>query len=158
MTAGQKRSFKALTGISFVGFLALIAAQGKAFFEALEAMPRVLTAFSDALPGGSASFFLVLLVSGVCWYIAQRVLIKPTLKPTHGNEFTAELLAIVAAQLAMLALNLTSPLPEGMTYAGSIVKAIMLGLLAGFAAPFLAKGLLGLGRVIKAQTIGEDAE
>ena len=155
MAPRQKKSLKALTGLSFAGFIALLAAQGKAFFEALEAMPRVLMALAAVLPMGTSTFFLVMTISGVAWYIAQFYLIKPTLKSTYGKEFAAEAIALVVAILAMLALNLTSAPPPGTTLAGSIVKALMLGILAGFAAPFCAKGLLGFGRVIKSYTHGE---
>lgn len=152
MRRSRRRSLKALTGLSFASFIALFAAQGKAFIDAIAAMPAVLSNFADVLPLGSATFFLVVVVSGIVWFMAQRYFIRPTLKATHGKEFTSELLALITACVAMLLLNLAEPTPAGTTYTATIVKALMLGILAGFTAPWLAKGLLGFSRWVNSFT------
>lgn len=155
-TTGKRRSFQAITGISLAGMIALIAANGKAFFEAIGAMPLLLTKLSDALPLGAGSFMLVLTVSGFVWMFTLRWLHAANgSSPAQSKDFLAEAVTLLFSLGAMLALDLVSPSPVGATRAATIVQALMLGLLAGFSAPFVMKGVIASIRFVH-DTVTDD--
>lgn len=148
-STGKRRSFQAITGLSLAGMIALIATYGDPFFKALGAMPLVLVKLSEALPLGAGGFMLVLTVSGFIWLFSLRWLHASNgASPAQSKDFWAEAVTLVFALGAMLSLNLAMPSPAGMTRAGTIVQALMLGLLAGFSAPFVMKGAIAFIRFV----------
>lgn len=134
MPKTARRSFQTITGISVAGFIALIAMNGKAFVDAVAALPTVLSNFAQVLPLGTASFLLVGACAGFSWLAASR--------SKFGKDFAAESVSLAVAIAFMVALSLTSPVPKGETRAGELLQAIMLGMLAGFAAPYFFKGVI----------------
>lgn len=138
--------FQALTGLSLAGFVALLATNLGPIIDALAGLPKVLDAFAEALPLGTGTFFLVLVVSGALWAKCKQL--------SH-NEFVCESGALAVAIGAMLALNAALP-PPHMPPSASALKAVMLGILAGLAAPYVMKGLGVLWRWLVANVVGTE--
>lgn len=139
--------FQALTGISVAGFIVLLGTNLKPILDALAGLPKVLQAFSQALPLGTGTFFLVLLLAGFAWF---------KLKQCGRSEAVSESAALAVALALTVALNAAMPAAAGMTPAASALKAVMLGVLAGLAAPYVFKLLAALWRWLVRSIIGED--
>jgi hypothetical protein len=130
-----------VTIFSLTAFVGLMAANGRAFFDAFAALPDVLSKFSTLMPLGTGSFFLSMLLAAVAWYFIHRLPV-PTRTRAAGHEFRAELFALVVGVAAMLLQNAVAPGHSRAAASISATYAVMLGILAGFAAPFFMKGVL----------------
>lgn len=139
--------FQALTGISIAGFVALLGTNLKPIVDGLAGLPKVLQAFAKALPLGTGSFFLVLLLAGFAW---------AKLKQCGRSEAASESAALAVGVGLTLALNAAMPAPSGMTPAAGALKAVMLGVLAGLAAPYVFKLLAATWRWLVRNIVGDE--
>lgn len=142
------RSFQAITGISVAGFIALLAVNLKPIIDALAGLPVVLMKFSEVLPLGTSTFFMVLLISGFSWVWAKRA---------NQHDFAAESVALAVAVALMVATSLLLP-PAKLSSAAAMLQAIMLGLICGFSAPYVFKGATLAGRWVWSMTAGDEGE
>lgn len=111
--------------------VALVATHGSAFLEALAGLPALISAWSTQMPFGAASFLLSLGVSaGVCAFALRWL---PDCDNDAGRHFIVESAALVVAVVV-------SVLQQRSSAAGDLLTALWLGLLAGFAAPWLVRG------------------
>lgn len=108
-------------------FVALMATNGKAFFDALLGVPVFLQKLSEVLPLGLFSFALALALSGFVWLFAERWI--PV--EAKGRDFIAETAALLFAIAAAWLQSHT-------------LQAVLLGSLAGFASPYVFKGVIAL--------------
>jgi hypothetical protein len=145
----RRRSFQAITGISIAGFIALLAVNLKPILDALTGLPVILMKFSEVLPLGTSTFFMVLMISGFCWVWAKRV---------NQHDFAAESIALGIAVALMVATSLILPPPNDLSSAAAMLQAIMLGLLCGFSSPYVFKGITLAGRWMWSMTAGDDDE
>jgi hypothetical protein len=143
----RRRSFQAFTGISIAGFIALLAVNLKPIIDAFAGVPQLLMTFAKVLPLGTSTFFLVIIISGFCWLWAVRA---------GQHDFTAAMIALGVALGLMLASSLVTSLPDGTTRAAASLQSLMLGMTAGFIAPYLFKGLALLGRWLWDNIAGVD--
>ena len=123
---------KAVFGVGFAGFIALVAMYGKPFLDALQGLPLVLQAFAKSMPLGVGSFFMSLALAGFSYEFAVRWL--PCRADGRRPYFAAETVALVVGVAVTCVL-------QGRGAAPAMLKAVMLGILAGYAAPWIAKGV-----------------
>ena len=123
---------KATFGVGFAGFIALFALHGDAFLKALGALPAVLQVFAEKLPLGVWSFFLALALAGFSYEFAVRWL--PCRADGRRPYFAAETVGLVVGVAVTTVL-------QGAAAPPAVLKAVMLGILAGYAAPWIAKGI-----------------
>lgn len=127
---------------SFSAFVALVAMHGESFFKAFGLLPEVLAKFSKLMPLGTGSFFLSLTMAAIAWYFVHRR--TPQLSRNgDARAFRSELVALLVGICAML-LQSGATMPTASEATVSAVYAVMLGILAGFLAPFIMKGVLAL--------------
>lgn len=120
---------KSTLGVSLGGLIVLLATNGAALAEALTSLWLVMLRFSDSAPLGLSSFLLALTMAVVSQPFLRRW--TPDLKCPLSRDFLIEAAALVIALAVMLAQ----------------VRDLfgwMLGLLAGFMAPLVFKGLAAL--------------
>lgn len=128
---------------SFSAFIALIALHGKAFFEAFGALPTVLQNFSKLMPLGTGSFFLSLAMAGVAWHLVHRCHSASRRRASNARSFGADTLSLFVGVGAMLLQTGIAHTAPG-TARASAIYSVMLGILAGFLAPFIMKGAMAL--------------
>lgn len=160
MTKNVKRSFQAVFGVSIAGFLIVLGSNLGAIIDSLKALPEVLANFAKVLPGGSGMFFAVLLISGFVWLYTFKYLHDGArgADAVRPGAFWAEGAALTVACVLMMALDIVYGTAEGATRAQEMLKAIMLGLIAGFSSPFVFKGAkIGWDCVVR-NTVGEEDE
>lgn len=124
---------KSTLGISIGGLLVLIATNGPALAEALNGLWLVLLKFSETAPLGLSSFLLSLALGVASQPFLRRWM--PALRCPLSRDFLIDSSAIVIALAVMLA-QMRS------------LQGWMLGLLAGFMAPHVFRGLAALGGLI----------
>lgn len=112
--------------------VALVATHGEAFFAALMGFPRLIAAWSSQMPLGAGSFLLALALSAAACAFTLRWL--PTCRNDASKHFAAETLAIVVA-VAVSILQQPSDSPA------DFLTSLWLGLLAGFSAPWMVRGI-----------------
>lgn len=122
-------------GLGFGGLFALFALHGRALVDVLLALPDVAAAFAARMPFGAWSFLLSMGVSAGLYAFLMRWL------PLCGNgrrpHFASESIALLAAMLASLLQQQSSAMSP-------LMNAVLLGLVAGLAAPWLVRGLEAL--------------
>lgn len=121
---------KSTLGISIAGLLVLIATNGAALAEALQGLWLVMLKFSDTAPLGLSSFLLALALAVVSQPFLRKWM--PHLRCPMSRDFLIESAALAIALAVMLAQVRD-------------LKGWMLGLLAGFMAPYVFKGLAAIG-------------
>ncbi|PZQ30381.1 MAG: hypothetical protein DI562_07215 [Stenotrophomonas acidaminiphila] len=116
-------------GVSLAALLVLLAANGRGLAEAITGLWQVMLRFSDTAPMGLVSFLFSLALA-----VASQPFLRkwmPSLKCPLSREFLIETAALAIALIAQL-------------LQVSDLKGWMLGLLAGFMAPYVFKGLAAL--------------
>lgn len=134
---------KWFTGTSVIGFIAVFALHGEAFFAALGALPTLLAAWSDHLPFGLRSFALSFALAALVFSYIRRSFVC-----RQRREFVAEAMALSTALSVTLlqqyvATGVEDPAP------GALLQAVWVGLLAGLAAPFVVRGMMSVTRRTK---------
>jgi energy-converting hydrogenase Eha subunit A len=119
-------------GLGFGGLLALFAMHGGALVDVLLALPEVAAAFAARMPFGAWSFFISMAVSAGLYAFLMRWL--PLCSNGRRPHFAAETMAILAALLASL-LQQESSAPS------PLMRAVLLGLVAGLLSPWMVRGL-----------------
>ena len=120
----------------------LVATHGEAFFDALLGFPRLIAAWSSQMPFGAASFLLALALSAASCAFTLRWL--PACRNDASRHFVAETLAIVVAVTVSI-------LQQPDNKPADFLTSLWLGLLAGFSAPWMVRG-------IRAALVGLKAE
>lgn len=119
-------------GVGFGGLLALFALHGRALLDVLMAMPDVAAAFAARMPLGAWSFLIALACAAGIYAFLLRWL--PSCGNGHRPHFASESMAILTAMLAALVQQSSSSPTH-------LMRAVLLGLVAGLAAPWLVRGL-----------------
>ena len=125
-----------------VALLAALASNGKAAFEALAGLPRVLQAFAEGLPFGLASFALALALGVLAWWHADRRLHGYGRKDP-GRDFRADTLALSWRSPRTMLQTVAWWIRPGRAPAG-----VRLGILAGLLAPLWARMVLAILRKV----------
>lgn len=118
-------------GLGFGGLIALFAIHGRAFLDVLMALPDVATAFAARMPLGVWTLLLSGAISAGLYAFTLRWL--PPRQNGMRPHFMAETLAIVAAIVASVAQQ------PGNDH-GLLMRAVLMGMVAGFAAPWIIRG------------------
>jgi hypothetical protein len=122
--------FLKATGLSVGAFVILIAANGRAFFDALAGFPALIQAWSAALPLGVWSALLALLLAMLAWGFALRYL-HP--RPDgRSPQLGADVLSILMAIAVTVSQVVGQP-------AAVLLQAMWMGAAAGFLAPVLCR-------------------
>jgi hypothetical protein len=124
--------FLKLTGISFAGFLVLLAVNGKALTDAMMGFPALVQAWSAVLPLGVWSAVLALVVAVGAWAFAMRYL-----HPRPDGR-SPQLGADIVAILMGIAVTVTQASGGGAN-AGRLLSAMWMGCAVGFLAPVVAR-------------------
>jgi hypothetical protein len=124
--------FLKLTGISFAGFLVLLAVNGPALTQALMGFPALFQAWASVLPLGVWSAALALIIAIGAWAMAMRYL-----HPRPDGR-SPQLGADVVAILMGIAVTVTQASSSHAT-AGQLLSAMWIGCAVGFLAPVLAR-------------------
>lgn len=120
---------KSTLGVSVAGLIVLLATHGTALAEALTKLWLVMLRFSDSAPLGLSSFLLALGIAVVSQPFLRRWM--PALRCPMSRDFLID--------AAALAIGLAVMLAQVRDLFGWL-----LGILAGFAAPLVFKGLAAL--------------
>lgn len=125
-----------LTGTTTVGLIAVLALYGKQAIEALTAFPALLAAFSSGLPFGLLSALLAFAISALAFSMLHRNLTGPR------KEVVCDLLALgVAITVTLLQqAGTTDNDPPDM------LRALLIGLLAGLAAPTTVRVMMAAAK------------
>ena len=129
-------------GTLFAGattLIAVVAANGQGFADALKAFPEVVKAYSSGLPFGFMSAMLSAAVAVVVW-INVRIRVPLRASGADGRSFKADYLAYVAAIAATGVQNLLAGRVD--TY--GILTSGMIGAMAAAVAVLLARGASAL--------------
>lgn len=110
----------------------LVATHGQAFFEAMVGLPRLIAAWSSEMPLGAGSFLLsIALAAGACAFTLRWL---PACRNDASKHFIAETVSIVVAVAVSI-------LQQPGTRSANFLTSLWLGLLAGFAAPWMVRGI-----------------
>lgn len=130
----MNRWIQSTLGLSFAALIALVAAHGVKFFEALQAAWLFLLKLAEGAPMGLTSFLLALALATVSQPYLRRVL--PAMRCDRTREFLVESVALAIGVLVMWVQLRT-------------VQGMLLGLLVGFVAPYLQKAIVASFSVIR---------
>lgn len=125
-----------LTGTTLVGLIAVLAMYGKQAIEALSAFPALLAAFSSGLPFGLLSAMLAFAISALFFSMLHRNL--------HGcrKEMVCDLLALAVAITVTLLQQSATP----DNAAPDMLRALLIGILAGLAAPTTVRVMMAAAK------------
>lgn len=118
-------AFKGATGVTLFGALIIFGSSGKTFLEAAGAFPALVSAFSSGLPLGFWSGVIGGLV-GTGFHLFAR--------SWHKRSFGIELATIVTGLAVVM-------VQQNGGSASELLRALCVGLVAGFGGLFTAKGL-----------------
>jgi ABC-type spermidine/putrescine transport system permease subunit II len=136
----MKDPFKAITGVSLAGVVALFALYGEKFWESARAAWLFLLQITQTAPLGLASFFAALMLGTMTCLALDRWL--PPFKNNHTRRVLQEMSGLaVAVGLSWLQLHQ--------------LNGLLFGVLAGLMAPLVARMLLALA-VFVARRFGDD--
>jgi hypothetical protein len=124
--------FLKLTGISFAGFLVLLAVNGRPLADALMGFPPLVSAWAAVLPLGVWSALLALVIAVGAWGFAMRYLHpRPDgLPPQLGADVVAIGMGIAVT---------VSQASGAQATAGQLLQAMWMGCAVGFLAPVVAR-------------------
>ena len=114
--------------------LSALALHGKGAIDALAGVPIMLQAWAAGLPLGVWSFLLSLWLATLVW--AAAITRLPATRCGARPYFTADTLALLVA----VTVTLTQQWFAGHGQ-GRLVNAFILGLIAGFMAPYIGKAI-----------------
>jgi hypothetical protein len=115
-----------------VAVVTLIATQGRPLIDALSGLPALLQAWSAGMPLGALSFLISLgVAAGACAFLLRWL---PACDNDAGRHFIAETATIVAAVCVSVGQAWSQD-------SGKLLSALWLGLIAGFAAPWVVRGI-----------------
>ncbi len=123
---------RAVSWATVAAAVTLVATHGEAFLAALMGFPRLVAAWSAQMPFGAASFLLALALSAASCAFTLRWL--PVCRNDASKHFVAETLAIVVAVAVSI-------LQQPDNQPADFLTSLWLGLLAGFSAPWMVRGL-----------------
>lgn len=127
----MNRRTQAIGWTGIVAGVTLIATHGEAFFAALLGFPRLIAAWSSQMPFGALSFLLSLgLAVGACAFTLRWL---PACRNDASRHFVAETFSILVAVAVSI-------LQQPDNQPADFLTSLWLGLLAGFAAPWLVRG------------------
>lgn len=138
-----------LTGVSGAALIVLLGLHGKALIEAGTALPSLIRAFSDGLPGGALSFLLSLAISGLFFSFVRRWSECPN--PAR-KEFLCHLFALCMG----LGVTLGQQYATGQVEPPQLLSAIWIGLIAGLSSPKVVLLLASFTKPSKAPAPGND--
>ncbi len=130
----MKDPLKAATGVSLGGLFVLFALHGEAFWRGALQAWQFLLAITTTAPIGLASFFMALGLSTMLCIALKRSAAWSA--NAHARGFWIETIVGIAA-MAISWLQLPGK------------GGIMIGLFAGFMAPYLAKAIMGIATWIR---------
>ena len=133
---------RAVSWATIAAAVTLVATHGEAFIAALMGLPRLVAAWSSQMPFGAMSFLLAVALAACACAFTLRWL--PVCRNDASKHFVAETLAIVVA-VAVSILQQPDNKPA------DFLTSLWLGLLAGFSAPWMVRG-------IRAALVGLKAE
>lgn len=137
-----------LSWATIAAAVTLVATQGPAFLAALMGLPKLVAAWSSQMPFGALSFLLSLgVASGACAFLLRWL---PVCRNDASKHFLAETVTIVVAVLVSVVQHHAG----GAEKPGALLTALFLGLLAGFVAPWLVRGLRA---AVQGWQLGADA-
>jgi hypothetical protein len=129
-------------GTLFAGattLIAVVAANGEGFANALKAFPEVVSAYASGMPFGVGSSLIAVVASVVVWLnVRMRVPVKAS--GTDGQSFKADYLAYIAG----IAVAVIQTLLAGRTDTYGLLSAAMSGAMASAVAVLLARGAAAL--------------
>lgn len=135
--------FKSTLGISVAGLLVLLASNGAALVGAAGGAWTFLLTLAHTAPLGLSSFVLALaLAVGVQPFLRKWL---PELRCHASREFLIESAAL-AIGIGVMWLQLRS------------LSGLLLGILAGFMAPYAQKGLAMVGALLRRAYVGQGDE
>lgn len=137
----MNKFFKSTLGISAAGLLVLLAANGAALVDAALGAWQFLLTLADTAPLGLSSFVLALALA-----VAAQPFVRKWIAPRVGcvpsREFVIESAALAIAVVVMWIQTRD-------------LSGLLLGILAGFAAPYVQKALAALGALGYRAYVGE---
>lgn len=139
---------KGWTGVGVAALFLLVAGNGTAFLEVLRAVPPLISAWASGLPAGLWNVAIAWLVGMVAYGVGQW-----WLPSTRAGRRAAETGAIlITAGVLQLSLWGEHSAPDRL-------KALWLGLIAGYAAPYVARRIgVMWGLTRPANNAEDDAE
>jgi hypothetical protein len=133
--------FKSTLGVSLAGLIVLLATNGAALVNAALGAWQFLLTLADTAPLGLSSFVLALALA-VAAQPFVRKWIAPRVACLASREFVIESAALVIA-IAVMWIQTRD------------LSGLLLGILAGFAAPYVQKALAALGALAYRAYVGE---
>ena len=130
-----------LTGTTLVGLIAVLAMYGKQAIEALSAFPALLAAFSSGLPFGLLSAMLAFAIGSLFFSMLHRNL------RGRYKEVICDLLALVVA----VTVTLLQQLGTGDADPPDLLRALLIGVLAGLAAPTTVRVMMAAAKTPPSQ-------
>ncbi len=110
----------------------LVSTHGRAFLDALMGLPALVAAWSSQMPFGALSFLLSLgVAAGACAFLLRWL---PACRNDASKHFAAETVTVLVAVVV-------STVQQRGGTPGDLLTALWLGLLAGFSAPWLVRGI-----------------
>lgn len=125
------------TWATFVAFVTLIAANGQAFFDALNGVPSLVAAYTAMLPLGTGSLLLSIAFASGAYVFIERW--APEQWTPRRRDFVAECFSLVAC-IGLTVLQVT--LASDKASPRDLLVAMVLGAVGGWIAPWLAKAVM----------------
>lgn len=123
---------QALSWGTIAAAVVLVATHGESFLAAMMGLPKLVAAWSSQMPFGALSFLLSLgVAAGACAFLLRWL---PVCSNDASKHFAAETVTLLVA-VAVSVLQTRSSTP------GDMLTALWLGLLAGFSAPWMVRGI-----------------
>ncbi len=134
------------TGVSLAALFVLIAGNTKSLIDGLAGLPAFITALATGLPLGVGSYLISQLLGPFIYLFLSRWL-PESKKNVHRKDFLCEAFTLVACVVICI-------VQAWGLGAGTMLLGGLLGALAGFSSPFLAK----MFRAAKKEDTGESTK